>query len=47
MGNKISKDPGHTPAQQEAGKTFHGAGTKKPTTEYDKAQEAFRKTTND
>ncbi|SDS76468.1 hypothetical protein [Bradyrhizobium canariense] len=43
MADKTSKDLALTPAQREAGKAFHGASTKKPKTEYDKAQEAFRK----
>jgi hypothetical protein len=43
MGDKTSRDLRLTPAQREAGKAFHGAGGKRQTTEYDKAQEAFRK----
>ncbi|HLX17376.1 MAG TPA: hypothetical protein VKS24_19480 [Bradyrhizobium sp.] len=30
-------------AQREAGRTFQRAGKRKPATEYDEAQEAFRK----
>jgi len=32
-----------TPAQREAGKAFQRAGKRKAVTEYEKAQEAFRK----
>ena len=43
MTYKTARGSPSSPTQREAGNAFRKSGAAKPVTEYDKAQEAFRK----